>query len=325
MSALAQLKDHEDASLPDPELLRAAVAASLEGLAIIERSHDGGPSHIRLSSASFRIRGTDFEIVSAHQVTQQKRLERKLREAEKMEAVGRLVGGVAHDFNNLLTAIMLYCDLLVAGLSEDRRSLHHAEEIRMAGEHGAALVRQLMAVARPQVEEPRELGLNVVISNMRGLLERLIGENIHLTTSLDDDIGLIQMGPAQMQQIVLNLVLNARDAMPEGGQLRVASRNCTAVLPDADPVTGRSTQCVELIVSDTGCGMDAETQAHLFQRFFTTKPPGRGHGLGLATVASMVQQHGGTIRVTSQVGTGTQVTVLWPRAGDVCHQISMEQ
>ncbi len=254
-----------------------------------------------------------FAIGMVEDITERKQAEEQLREAQKMEAIGRLVGGVAHDFNNLLTGIMLYCDLLTAGLASGSRLRHHAEEIRMAGEQGAALIQQLLAVARQQVVEPRVLSVNQVVSGMRNLLARLIGENIELITWLADDLGSVKMDPAQLQQVILNLVLNARDAMPDGGRVTLETRNsgeeCCVVRNDQEHTF---TSCVLLTVTDTGCGMDEETRSHLFEPFFTTKRPGRGNGLGLATVYSILKQYGGAIQVQSEPGKGTRVAVLLP-------------
>src|SRR5713226_1758906 len=166
---------------------------------------DGTRLHIRTSCAGFHANGQDLLVISTRDISERKQEEQQSRESQKMEAIGRLVGGVAHDFNNLLTGIMLYCDLLITGLGRDRRLRHHAEEIRMAGEHGAALIQQLLAAARQQVVEPRVLSWNEVISGTRGLLTRLIGENIELVTSLAADLGRVRMDPAQAQQVILNL------------------------------------------------------------------------------------------------------------------------
>lgn len=250
--------------------------------------------------------------------------EQQLRDAHKMEAIGRLVGGVAHDFNNLLTGIVLCSELILAGLEPEHRLRHFAEEIRKAGEQGAGLIQQLMAVARQRAVEPQLLCLNHVVADMRILLSRLIGENIELVSELADDLGFVKMDPAQVQQIILNLVLNARDAMPDGGRITLHTKNCDgpnpASLSSAIPnLSGPRTNqfCdswVGLVVSDNGCGMDAETRARLFEPFFTTKPPGMGNGLGLATVYRIVTHEGGTIGVDSKTGKGTRVVVHLPRA-----------
>ena len=239
----------------------------------------------------------------------------------RMEAIGRLVGGVAHDFNNLLTGIMLYCDLLLAGLpltgaplagtADEKRLRHYVEEIRGASESGGALIRQLLAVVRRQSTEPQPLSLNAVIRTTRNLLSRLVGENIELAAELAENLGLVKIDPAHAQQIVLNLVLNARDAMPEGGAITIATRNCVA--PATSSAPSLTDSGVELSVTDGGSGISAETRTRIFERYFTTKPPGRGNGLGLATVYSVVENCGGSIQVESDPGKGTRVTVHFPR------------
>jgi two-component system cell cycle sensor histidine kinase/response regulator CckA len=239
--------------------------------------------------------------------------ERQLRESQKMEAIGRLVGGVAHDFNNLLTGMVLCSELLLAGLEKDSRLRHYAEEIRLAGAQGAALIQQLLAVARQRAVAPRWLSLNEVIADMHGLLARLIGENTEVASELADDLGLVKMDPAQVQQIILNLVLNARDAMPEGGRIVLVTRNCLKWRGKSGG-PGERGSWVEFAVSDTGCGMDSKTRSRLFEPFFTTKKPGQGNGLGLATVHSIVKHEGGSIEVKSKPGKGTRVVVYLPRA-----------
>ncbi|MGH9545369.1 MAG: two-component system sensor histidine kinase NtrB [Terriglobales bacterium] len=273
---------------------------------------DGTCLHIELTRADFHLRGSEFQVVHARDIRRQKLAERQLREAQRMEAVGRLVGGVAHDFNNLLTGIMLYCDLLIGELEKGSSPHRHAQEMRLAGEHGAALVQQLLAVARPAAEEPRVFALNDVVTGIEDLLTRLIGENIRLSTSLAADLGAVKMDPAQVQQILLNLVLNARDAMPDGGRITLATRNCAGHLfgPGSQSQIG---PWIELTVTDTGSGMDAETLERAFEPFFTTKMPGRGNGLGLATARRLVRQQGGTIMAESEPGRGTTVSVRLPQ------------
>jgi two-component system cell cycle sensor histidine kinase/response regulator CckA len=239
--------------------------------------------------------------------------EQQLRDAHKMEAIGRLVGGVAHDFNNLITGMVLCSELILAGLEPESRLRRFAEEIRKAGEQGAGLIQQLMAVARQRAVAPCLLRLNDVVSEVQNLLSRLIGENIHLVAELADDLGFVSMDPAQVQQIVLNLVLNARDAMPAGGKITLSTRNCDGRRPQSDARNQFCDAWVALAVSDTGCGMDAETRARLFEPFFTTKKPGLGNGLGLATVYRIVTHEGGRIEVDSETGKGTRVVVYLPR------------
>jgi two-component system, cell cycle sensor histidine kinase and response regulator CckA len=238
--------------------------------------------------------------------------EQQLRDAHRMEAIGRLVGGVAHDFNNLLTGMVLCSELILTGLEKNSRLRHFAEEIRSAGEQGVGLIQQLLAVARQRPVETRLLYFNEAISEVHNLLTRLIGENIELVAEAASDLGLVKMDPAQVQQIILNLVLNARDAMPDGGRIVLTTRNWDESIP------GRLQRCdswIEFTVSDTGCGMDAETRRHVFEPFFTTKKPGQGNGLGLATVHRIVTHEGGNIRLESEPGKGTRVVVNLPRVG----------
>src|ERR1700676_4872485 len=241
--------------------------------------------------------------------------EQQLRDAHKMEAIGRLVGGVAYDFNNLLTGMVLCSELILAGLEPDSRLRRFAEEIRKAGEQGTGLIQQLMAVARQRAVEPCLLCLNDVVSEIGTLLSRLIGEDIELIPDLANDLGVVRMDPAQVQQIILNLVLNARDAMPTGGRITIHTRNCDGPKPGRDAHNQLCDSWVALAVSDTGCGIDPETRARLFEPFFTTKKPGHGNGLGLATVYRIVTHEGGTIEVESEARKGTRVIVHLPRAG----------
>jgi PAS domain S-box-containing protein len=255
-----------------------------------------------------------FAIGMIEDITERRHAEERLREAQKMEVVGRLVSGVAHDFNNLLTGIMLYCDLLIAGLDRDSRLLRHAEEIRMAGEQGGALIQQLLAAARQQSVEPRVLSLNDIVLKTRNLLSRLLGEKFELVLELENDLGMVKIDPAQVQQILFNLVLNARDAMPQGGQIQVTTGHCTLKSVEG---TKSHPPGIFLSVKDVGCGMSAETRARLFEPFFTTKSQGRGTGLGLSTVQNIVTDNGGSVEVESEPGRGTLVTVFLPRVADI--------
>jgi two-component system cell cycle sensor histidine kinase/response regulator CckA len=257
----------------------------------------------------------------------------RVRPVGGLESVGRLAGAVAHDFNNLLTGILLYCDLL-ATLQTDDRVGKYAQEIRNASLQATGLVQQLLAVARPMSSAPRLLSLNDTVECMRNLLERLIGENIKLRFHLDPNLGLVRMDSTQAQQMLLNLALNARDAMPAGGQITVETRNCRLqiladpILANPDPTerdlpgsrseTGcvASLPCALFVVGDNGIGMDAETRSHLFEAFFTTKPAGKGTGLGLATVHDIVTGCGGLIHLDSAPGRGTRVTVFLPLAAE---------
>lgn len=239
---------------------------------------------------------------------------KQLLESEKLEAMGRVVGGVAHDFNNLLTGILLYCDLLIAGLGSEHPLLAYAQEIRRAGGHSSELVQQLLAVARPPLEDSSLVSWNEVIADTRNLLSRLIGENIELVTDLSVTAEVLRLDPARMRQILFNLLLNARDAMPQGGRITLTTHHRAAGQSGSAPAGSASPDWVELTVADTGCGMDAETRSHLFEHFFTTKAPGRGSGLGLATVGRIVKEENGTIAVESDLGAGTRVMVCLPSA-----------
>ncbi len=248
-------------------------------------------------------------------ISERRRLEQQLRVSQKMEALGRAVGGVAHDFNNLLTAVMLYCDLLSHQIPPDSTARRHADEINMAAQRGASMVRQMLAFARQQVLQPRRVSLNVIIVGMKNMLQRLIGEDIELVTRCADALGEVKVDPAQMQQVILNLAVNARDAMPGGGTLTVETANVRLSAAASRHYPGlRAGRCVRLTVADTGCGMSRETLAHIFEPFFTTKEKGKGTGLGLPMVYGIVTQSGGAISVDSQEGKGTRVSILLPCA-----------
>jgi nitrogen-specific signal transduction histidine kinase/CheY-like chemotaxis protein len=248
-----------------------------------------------------------------------------------MEAVGRLASGIAHDFNNLLTAIKGYSGLLLSSLDESETPLptdrnvnkdtldlasmrEDLEEIDRATEHAATLIRRLMAFGRKQVLQPQVLDLNMVVMNAERMLRRLIGEDIDLVTDLSEDTGKVTADPSQLEQIIMNLAINARDAMPHGGQLALATDNYKLTKNDIErPVDAKPGEYVVLTVSDTGIGMDKEVRAHLFEPFFTTKEVGKGTGLGLATVHGIVAQSGGGIEVDSELGQGTTFRIYLPR------------
>jgi signal transduction histidine kinase len=243
--------------------------------------------------------------------------EEGLLQTQRWEAVGRLAGGVVHDFNNLLTGVMLYCDLLLSSLDARDRRRRYADEIRSAVVQATGLVRQLLVFARPQATSARLLCLNEVARAMRDLLTRLIGENIILDLHLDPELGAVKIDQAQAQQILLNLVLNARDALPEGGRITVETSNCRFQPVAETMVAGgmvAAFPCVLLVVGDNGRGMDAETRQHLFEPFFTTKNAGQGTGLGLTTVRTIVTTNRGLIHFESEPGRGTRAMILLPRA-----------
>jgi two-component system, cell cycle sensor histidine kinase and response regulator CckA len=246
--------------------------------------------------------------------TEHKRLEAQLRQAQKMEAVGRLAGGIAHDFNNLLAVIMGHSDLIKGVLRKGDALAHDVEQIRRASERAATLTRQLLAFSRRQFLQPQVIDVNTLVGNLATMLRRLIGEHVQLELRLDPDAGRVSADPGQIEQVVMNLTVNARDAMPQGG--RVVLETAAVVLDQAfvsthPGSTGGAHVC--LSIHDTGCGMGPEVLSHLFEPFFTTKEPGRGTGLGLSTVYGIVKQHRGYIGVTSEPGHGSTFGVYLPR------------
>ena len=252
-------------------------------------------------------------------VTERLELERLLLRAQKMEAVGRLAGGVAHDFNNLLTAIMGYTELLrptVGGGEEMGRQ--HLDEIVRAARRGARLTQQLLAFSRRQVLEPRVLDLNRVVSGVEDLLRRVIGDDIELTTRLAPRLGPVVADAGQIEQVLLNLAVNARDAMPEGGRLTISTENKQIVDREASEVMGLPRgRFTALSVTDTGTGIDEAIRDQIFEPFFTTKEAGRGTGLGLATVYGIVRQSGGSIDVISSPGAGSRFEILLPQTDEI--------
>ncbi len=240
--------------------------------------------------------------------------EDELRHAQKLEAVGRLAGGVAHDFNNLLTAILGYSQLLERRLAHDPDGLEHARLIHKAGEQAAGLTRQLLAFSRKQLLQPRVLDLNALVRDMDKLLGRVIGEHIRIDLHTQAEDARVLADPNQLEQVILNLGVNARDAMPSGGTLLIATRNIAHAQGSDGRLAG---ECVRLSVTDTGSGMDDETRTRIFEPFFTTKGPGRGTGLGLATVYGIVKQSQGVICVESELGKGSTFVIDLPRSDGV--------
>ena len=253
----------------------------------------------------------------ATDITARRHLGEQLLQSQKMEAVGQLAGGIAHDFNNLLTAITGYTELLLGALPEVDQRREYADEVRKAARRAAALTQQLLAFSCRQVLEPRVLSLNDVATDLERMLRRVIGESTELKTSFQEELWHVKADPSQMEQAILNLIVNARDAMPRGGQITLETRNVK--LDDAFASrhpTVRPGPHVMLSVSDTGVGIDRETQAHLFEPFFTTKERGKGTGLGLSTTYGIVKQSGGSIWVHSEQGCGTTFQIYLPRCDE---------
>jgi two-component system, cell cycle sensor histidine kinase and response regulator CckA len=240
-----------------------------------------------------------------------------LFEAQRWETIGRLTGGVVHDFNNLLTGVMLYCDLLLSAVDQRDLQKRYAEEIRAAIAPASGLVRQLLAFARPQDGASNPTSFNEIAEGMREVLTRLVGENIRLELRLDSQLGAVKMPRSQAQQVLLNLVLNARDAMPEGGCICIETGNGSfqPIAGGSSKISNACLPCVLLRVTDNGHGMDGETRRRLFEPFFTTKA-GKAGGLGLTTVRSIVASHHGLIHFESEPGIGTRAMILLPRADE---------
>jgi signal transduction histidine kinase len=294
------LKSGGDFSIPHRTICPDGTVRWLTGTGRVHRGAHGEP-----------VRGVGISLdVTAHRA-----LEAQYQQAQKMEAIGQLAGGVAHDFNNLLTAILGYCELVLADLSPDDPRYADVGEIQKAGSSAARLTRQLLAFSRKQIIEPTRLDLNVVVADMRAMLGRLIREDVKVVLGLQPDLAPVRADRGQVEQIVLNLAVNARDAMVGGGTLRIETANV-----DLDENYAKTHLAVKpgpyvvLTMSDTGTGMTPQVLARLFEPFFTTKELGKGTGLGLATVHGIVTQSGGSVNVYSEAGRGTAFKVYLPRA-----------
>ena len=243
--------------------------------------------------------------------------EQQLRQAHKMEAIGRLAGGIAHDFNNVLTAIFGYSDLLLEQMTEDDPKRGDVQEIRRSAERAAALTRQLLAFSRKQVLQPKVIDLNAVVGSIDRMLARMVGEDVQIVFRPEPGLWPVKADPGQIEQVLVNLAANARDAMPEGGRLAIvtANRILTAVDPHSRPGLAPGEYAI-VTVTDTGTGIPEEVRRHIFEPFFTTKEQGKGTGLGLATVYGIVKQSGGGIYVDSDGGRGTTFTIYLPKTVD---------
>ncbi|HEX8814642.1 MAG TPA: ATP-binding protein [Terriglobales bacterium] len=324
MSTVTSIRDHSNAEDLHSQLAAGAFEACpeplvvLDGLRAVETNAAFrrllAPGHTQPSdktlaelgideacvqtSTTFTAHGRDLRVISLRNPQSSADPFR----SQKLEAVGRLVSGVAHDFNNLLTGVVLCCDLMLANLDTANPVRRYANEMKMAAAQGTSLVQQLLTVLREEPVNTGPLSWNTIVNDMRDLLARLIGENIELTTDLTDGLQPVPIDAAEARQIILNLVLNARDAMPDGGRILLTTRHSATKYADK-----ADTHWVELEVSDTGCGMNEDVRQTIFQPFFTTKAT--GYGLGLSTVKNIVDRQGGRIEVTSEPGKGTQITI----------------
>ena len=282
------------------------------------KRRDGRLLQVQLSVRAVRnVAGeVDYYETFVRDATDQRRLQQQLTQSQKMEAIGRLAGGVAHDFNNLLTVITSYSDLVFQDLPPDDPRRDDVDQVRKAADGAAALTRQLLAFSRQQVLEPKVIDLNSVVDNLKKILQRVIGEDVELATVLAAELGAVKADVSQIEQILMNLAVNARDAMPTGGKLTIETTNVDYD-PERQQRSDGSREFVMLAVTDTGTGMDEATKAKIFEPFFTTKQPGKGTGLGLATVYAIVTQAGGFIWVYSELGHGTSFKIYLPRVDAV--------
>ena len=307
-------EDREKVEKAAADAQRTGVGTNLE----YRMRHKDGSWRILESRASAVVKQGHVErlVIVNRDVTERKRLEEQFRQSQKMEAVGRLSGGVAHDFNNLLGVIIGYGEVLQDGTPQDSQMRPCIDEMLKAGHRAAGLTRQLLAFSRQQVMDPRILDLNLVVKEMEKMLKRLIGEDIHLVTRLDSTLANIKADPGQIEQVLMNLAVNARDAMPQGGELIIATANyyVDAEFARHYPYPMVLGHYVLLTVTDTGVGMDATTRNRVFEPFFTTKEKGKGTGLGLSMVYGVVKQSGGYIDVQSELGQGATFNILLPIA-----------
>jgi PAS domain S-box-containing protein len=289
-------------------------AGAWEGVEVEWKRLDGTPITVRLSGRVVQdAQGAEIFEVIAEDATERQAVEAQLRQAQKLESIGRLVGGVAHNFNNLMMATIGYADLLLRDLAPGSPLRTKVEVIKNAGERAATLTHQLLAFGRKQMLQPITLDLNTVIAERLQMLRRLIGEDIALLPVLSPALQQVHTDPEQLRQVMVHLAINARDAMPQGGQLTIETTNVYLDADEARPhVSLRPGPYVMLTVRDTGAGMDAATLTHIFEPFFTTKPQEQGQGLGLSTVYGIVEQSGGHIRVFSVPGQGTTFNIYLP-------------
>ena len=291
------------------------------GMDLAGRRKDGTEVPVEVSLSSIETEEGRYAIAFVSDISQRKTLEEQLQHAQKMEAVGRLAGGVAHDFNNMLTVISGYNRMMLDDLPLDDPLRGNAEEVRIAADRAAALTNQLLAFSRRQIMRPRVFNVNATLANIEKMLHRLIGEDISLVLNTAPESGNIKADPGHIEQAIVNLVVNARDAMPGGGRITIETANVVLDATYARSHLGvHPGQFVMIAVTDTGRGMDVETRQHIFEPFFTTKAQGRGTGLGLATVYGMVKQGGGDIWVYSELDKGTTFKLYFPLVAEPAAQ-----
>jgi two-component system cell cycle sensor histidine kinase/response regulator CckA len=293
-----------------PKLVRGELS-QIEGESL---ASDGRVIPIAINAGRIEYQGKPALLLHVRDMSEHKRLQEQFLQAQKMEAIGRLAGGVAHDFNNLLTAILGYNELMLIGLAESDPLRRSGEEVRRAAERAAKLTRQLLAFSRKQTLLPRVLDLNATVSDIEKMLHRLIGDDVTLATYRAPEVACVKADPGQIEQVIVNLAVNARDAMPNGGKLTIRVEN--VFVPADDKTEAPKGVQVLLTVSDTGMGMTDAVKRRIFEPFFTTKEPGRGTGLGLATCYGIVKQSGGRILCQSETGSGTIFSVYLPRVKD---------
>jgi two-component system cell cycle sensor histidine kinase/response regulator CckA len=297
-----------------------------QALATRFRTKSGEERRVQISAERIVLDGIPCMLANTLDVTESQRLEEQFRQAQKMEAVGRLAGGVAHDFNNLLSVIVGYSELAQDLIAPGANVRKHLDHIKQAADRAAALTRQLLAFSRQQVMEPRVLSLNTVVHNISKMLLRVIGEDITLSLKPGEPLGSVKADLGQIEQVLMNLVVNARDAMPDGGKIIIETSDIDLDATYAKqhlPVPSGS--YVMLSLSDTGCGMDAKTMSKIFEPFFTTKGPGKGTGLGLSTVYGIVKQSGGYIWAYSELGQGTTFKIYLPRVDSPAEVLAVQK
>jgi PAS domain S-box-containing protein len=304
-----------------------------EGRIWRHRKKDGTIIHVEIRAHAFELGKRPVRLVLANDVTERvraeealKKTEEQLRHAQKMDAVGRLAGGVAHDFNNLLSVVLSYAELLLADLKPLEPMREEVDQIRKAAQRAADLTRQLLTFSRHQVVEPKVIDLNDILVTMDKMLQRIIGKDVEMLLLCDRSLGRVRADPGSIEQVIMNLAVNARDAMPTGGKLTMETSNVMIDGESAREHLGTSPgPHVMLAVSDTGIGMDRATQSRIFEPFFTTKDMGKGTGLGLSTVFGIVQQSGGSIWVYSEPGKGTSFKVYFPRVDEALDEVRAQQ